>query len=129
MVQNKADLPSGSEVQGAWRTVLQGFEAVRMSATTGEGLELLETRMVRRAMGGEIPRAEEVGITNLRQQQSAQQALDALQQARTTLEQEAGAEYLALDLRHALNALGAVVGETTADDLLARIFSEFCIGK
>ena len=31
--------------------------------------------------------------------------------------------------RHALNALGAVVGETTADDLLARIFADFCIGK
>jgi tRNA modification GTPase len=129
VAQNKADLPSGNEVQDAWQTVLQDFEAVRMSATTGEGLELLKARMVRRAMGGELPRAEEVWITNLRQQQAAQQALDALRQAQTTLEQDAGEEYLALDLRHALNALGAVVGETTADDLLARIFSEFCIGK
>jgi len=129
VAQNKADLPSENEVQDAWQTVLQDFEAVRMSATTGEGLELLKARMVRRAMGGELPRAEEVWITNLRQQQAAQQALDALRQAQTTLEQDAGEEYLALDLRHALNALGAVVGETTADDLLARIFSEFCIGK
>jgi tRNA modification GTPase len=129
VAQNKADLPSGNEVQDAWQTVLQDFEAVRMSATTGEGLELLKARMVRWAMGGELPRAEEVWITNLRQQQAAQQALDALRQAQTTLEQDAGEEYLALDLRHALNALGAVVGETTADDLLARIFSEFCIGK
>ena len=129
VVQNKADLPSGREGQDAWCAALQGFESVRMSATTGEGLELLEARMVRRAMGGELPRAEELWITNLRQQQSVQQALDALRQARTTLEQETGEEYLAVDLRSALNALGAVVGETTADDLLARIFAEFCIGK
>ncbi|MCH7477547.1 MAG: hypothetical protein IIA14_05545, partial [SAR324 cluster bacterium] len=38
-------------------------------------------------------------------------------------------ELLAVDLSRALAALGEIVGETTADDLLERIFAEFCIGK
>ena len=38
-------------------------------------------------------------------------------------------ELLAIDVGRALDALGDIVGETTADDLLNRIFAEFCIGK
>ena len=45
------------------------------------------------------------------------------------LEQGVGDELLAVDLSRALAALGEIVGETTADDLLERIFAEFCIGK
>jgi tRNA modification GTPase len=39
------------------------------------------------------------------------------------------AEFLAADLREALDALGQILGAVTADDLLGRIFSSFCIGK
>jgi tRNA modification GTPase len=40
-----------------------------------------------------------------------------------------GEECLAVDLAGCLRALGEIVGDTTADDLLNRIFSQFCIGK
>jgi tRNA modification GTPase len=52
-----------------------------------------------------------------------------LKQAREILENSAGIEFMAVDLRSCLNALGEIVGETTPDDLLGQIFSEFCIGK
>ena len=39
------------------------------------------------------------------------------------------AEFVAVDLRAAINALGEIIGETTTDDILDRIFKEFCIGK
>jgi tRNA modification GTPase len=38
-------------------------------------------------------------------------------------------ELLAVELREALHALGQITGETTADDILDRIFEQFCIGK
>ncbi|HOT51470.1 MAG TPA: hypothetical protein PLI07_10840, partial [Candidatus Hydrogenedentes bacterium] len=38
-------------------------------------------------------------------------------------------ELLGIDLRDAIQAIGEITGETTPDDLLARIFSTFCIGK
>ena len=42
---------------------------------------------------------------------------------------DASPEFISIDLRAALNSIGDIVGETTPDDILNRIFSEFCIGK
>ena len=78
---------------------------------------------------GRLPQQDEIWITNRRQQQAAKNALDALQQAREIFQNSDGEEFLAVDLRSCLNALGEIVGETTPDDLLGQIFSEFCIGK
>ncbi len=126
VVGNKIDLSAGGP---RWGDAVSGFETVLISAKTGEGVEWLESRLARMAMNGEIRTEEEVWITNLRQQQAAQQAQQALQHARSGLLEEVGEECLSVDLHHALRALGSVVGETTADELLGRIFAEFCIGK
>jgi tRNA modification GTPase len=72
---------------------------------------------------------EDALITNLRQEHAARQALDATQGALAALEQGLGEELLAVDLEGVLLALGDIVGVTTPDDLLNRIFAEFCIGK
>jgi len=62
--------------------------------------------------------------------------LDALTRARDATLPTLGAlraddplELAALDLRIAVNAIGEIVGQTTTEDLLDRIFSQFCIGK
>ncbi len=73
--------------------------------------------------------AEETMLTNLRQKKSAEAALISLDQAKNTLEQGFGQELLAVDLSQTLQALGEIVGETTPDEMLEQIFSEFCIGK
>jgi tRNA modification GTPase len=72
---------------------------------------------------------EHAVLTNLRQQQAAQAALGAVHSAMAAIADGLGDELIAVDLSCALDALGDIVGETTADDLLNRIFSEFCIGK
>ena len=85
--------------------------------------------MYAKATLGGLPQQDEIWITNRRQQQAAKKALAALDLAREVLENSNGEEFLAVDLRSCLNALGEIVGETTPDDLLGQIFSEFCIGK
>ena len=72
---------------------------------------------------------DEIWITNRRQLQSAKNALNFLKKARKVLKENSGDEFLAIDLKSCLNALGEIVGETTPDDILEQIFSEFCIGK
>ena len=57
---------------------------------------------------------------------AAQQRFDA---GRAALRDARAGELLAEELRLAQQALGTITGEVTADDLLGRIFSEFCIGK
>ncbi len=124
---NKKDLLPHSDL--AWKDRLEGFDAVFVSATHGEGMDALEQALFRKGTHGDDWTHEQAMITNLRQQQAAQEALAALDLALEGLEAEVGEELLAVDLGSCLHALGKVVGETTADDLLNRIFAEFCIGK
>ena len=127
MVLNKKDRLSATLPE--WYESISAMESVLISAKYGDGRDELESCLFAKAAQGGLPQQDEIWITNRRQQQAAINALVDLQQARRILENSAGEEFLAVDLRSCLNALGAIVGETTPDDLLGQIFSEFCIGK
>lgn len=104
-----------------------------VSATTGAGLTALrkavETQLAARLGGGD---QQTIALT-ARQRQSLQQgcaALDRAQAVAGRVDQTIdAADVLALELREALDALGAVTGAVTTDELLDRVFSSFCIGK
>ncbi len=127
VVLNKKDRLSAK--LPAWYEAISAMESVLISAKTGDGCDELESCLFAKATQGGLPEQDEIWITNRRQQQAAKNALAALQQAREIFENSDGEEFLAVDLRSCLNALGEIVGETTPDDLLGQIFSEFCIGK
>ena len=127
VVLNKKDRMSGKKP--IWYKEISGLDTVLISAKNEEGCDELESRLYAKAALGGLPREDQTWITNLRQQHAAKQALSTLFSARESLMQSKGEEFLAVDLRSCLNALGEIVGETTTDDLLGKIFSEFCIGK
>ena len=68
-------------------------------------------------------------VMNQRHRQHLQEALEAVRQAREALEMGVSGDMLTLDLRAALQELGAITGEITNEDVLDQIFSRFCIGK
>ncbi len=127
VVLNKKDRLSAKLPE--WYEAISAMESVLISAKNGDGCDELESCLFAKATQGGLPQQDEIWITNRRQQQAAKNALAALQQAREIFENSDGEEFLAVDLRSCLNALGEIVGETTPDDLLGQIFSEFCIGK
>jgi tRNA modification GTPase len=127
LVVNKQDRLGGRPPP--WIGRLQGRDWLGLSALTGEGLPALEARIRGWALHDERPVLEEALLTNLRQQEAARHALEATQGALQALESGLGEELLAVDLERVLLALGEIVGATTPDDLLERIFAEFCIGK
>jgi tRNA modification GTPase len=102
-----------------------GARELRVSARSGEGMDLLRQRLDELAFG------ERVGggglALNGRHVAALGEARAAL--GRATHAVELGAEVVAMELREALDALGGVLGKMSPDDLLGRIFSEFCIGK
>jgi tRNA modification GTPase len=116
-VLNKIDLVSG---------VAPGKRdgAVHVSAKTGAGLDSLRAELLEAA--GWSARGESVFLARERH-------LRALEQARARLAaaaaQDAQWEFFAEELRLAQEALGAITGRVSADDLLGEIFSRFCIGK
>ena len=100
-----------------------------VSALTGEGIPELRRAIVDAiAPRGQIE--QEGGfITSLRHEQLLRESLEALQQALTANGLGIPHEMLLLDLYAALRPIDAITGATTADDILNRIFSTFCIGK
>jgi tRNA modification GTPase len=124
VVLNKCDL-ANAVIENDFATI--GFEVVRTSALTGEGIPALRERILALATGGA---AEEPGmLTSLRHHRAILSTLEALRDA---AQANAGAiphEMILLDLYRALWALDSLTGQTTSDDILNLIFSTFCIGK
>jgi tRNA modification GTPase len=118
-VLNKVDLAG---LEPSVRT-MGGMVEVALSAKSGAGLDLLKTAVLT-AAGWDV--ANEGAFM------ARERHLQALQLAQKHVNQAAGqsqVEFLAEELKLAQHALGGITGEVTADDLLGKIFSHFCIGK
>jgi tRNA modification GTPase len=116
LVGNKSDLPRAA-------TLSEDFIAV--SALTGQGMGQLRREIAPVAAG-----EQDAGfITSIRHQHLLRESIEALGQARQAAQFGIPHEMLLLDLYAALRPIDAITGATTADDILNRIFSTFCIGK
>lgn len=95
-------------------------------AKTGEGVETLRQTLYETALRGASP--EEAYLTNERHIQAARGAAEAIGRALEALNTHT-LDCAALDLRAAWEALGAITGENTTEDIVDRIFAKFCLGK
>jgi tRNA modification GTPase len=117
---NKCDLPRRSGPLDAMHPV---------SALTGEGIGQLRDIIFRAVAPAEGSELEDGFITSLRHERLLRESLEYLEKARDAAGQNIPHEMLLLDLYGALRPIDAITGATTADDILNRIFSAFCIGK
>lgn len=117
---NKADLPCAALLKGPYLSV---------SARTGEGVPLLRKTVIETlAPSGGLER--EAGfLTSVRHEHLLRESREAAAKARQAVEAGIPHEMILLDLYAMLQPVDAVTGATTADDILNRIFSTFCIGK
>ncbi len=123
IVRNKIDLagePPSATVDAAGRTV------IALSARTGAGVERLVSRLQESGAGDD---GGDVILARDRHVEALHRAAALLRRARRRLEEHAGPELLAEDLRNTQSVLGEITGEVTPDDLLGEIFARFCIGK
>jgi tRNA modification GTPase len=104
------------------------YPVLTTSALTGAGISELR-RAVLSLLTREAPTIETALLTNLRQQRAVSAALAALGRVQQAAVATVPHEIILLDLYEALQALDALTGTTTSDDILNLIFSKFCIGK
>lgn len=120
---NKADLELD-----AFQSLQLRVSLVRTSAVTGQGIGELREALLK-MVSNPTGETESGMLTGLRHHEAVAGALAALADASGALGQKIPHEMLLLDLYSALRQLDSLTGETTADDILNRIFSTFCIGK
>jgi tRNA modification GTPase len=104
-------------------------EPAQVSALTGEGIAELRAKLLERVRGSNANDAEGGMLTSLRHYEALTGCTQALTRARAALAEHVPHEMLLLDLYASLQQLDHLTGATTADDILNRIFSTFCIGK
>jgi tRNA modification GTPase len=118
-VQNKTDL-------GETPFEVSNDRLIRISAQKKEGLEELKKAITQRVFN---EKKTDTVITNLRHYEHLVKTQQALNDALNGLEMGITGDFLAQDIRVALHHLGEITGTIVNDDLLANIFSKFCIGK
>jgi tRNA modification GTPase len=124
LVRNKVDLP----MQLHFPPDLK-MPVVDVSCLTRQGIEPLKDAIKELAWSGEIHAEMLQVMINSRHQDALNRARAAAHSTLTALKENQTLELVALDLRLAVNAVGEIVGQTTTEDLLDIIFSQFCIGK
>lgn len=117
---NKSDLPPRAALPE---------NHIAVSALTGAGIENLRDAIFEAVTPGGAVEPESGFITSLRHEHLLRESLEYLAKARGAVKENVPHEMLLLDLYGALRPIDAITGATTADDILNRIFSTFCIGK
>ncbi len=118
-VINKIDLHRHSNLPEGW---------IALSAKEGEGVEELLGALRSSVDTGDVMRGETV-VSNSRHYEALRRALESLRRAEEALEMGISTDLVAQDIHGVLDAVGEITGQVTNSEILARIFSEFCIGK
>jgi len=128
VVVNKADCVQQLE-QDVLRQMWPDAPLVITSTLTGQGLPVLEETIADLVLAGKTLHSSSVLVTSVRHQEALRRAAEHVRASYIPLQQEMPLDFVSIDLRAAFDTLGEITGETASDDLLDRIFSEFCIGK
>ena len=128
IVVNKIDLPNKLNLRGIEER-LNGKKMVEISAEKRVKLDKLEQAISDMVWDGQVLSSHESLITNVRHANALSRTHKSIQKAKNSVKKGFSAEFIAVDVKEAMDALGEIVGETVVEDILDRIFGEFCIGK
>jgi len=128
IILNKIDLPLRIELEEVKR-LLPARKIVETSAIQGAGLEEIREGVKEIFFCGGIPTGESLIITHLRHKEALEKTLLELTRAREAVQRGDSFEFIALDLREAIGSLDSITGERIDEEILERIFSQFCVGK
>ncbi len=124
---NKADLESKNS-EDELKNFFGNRDYMNVSIKKGTILDI-ENKIKDMFFSGDLKAKEEFYINNLRHVRALKEAVKFIDSAIEGLETREFLDCIEVDLRGALDELGNITGETTTEDILDKVFSEFCIGK
>ncbi len=128
LVINKIDLLGTSQCDISELSLSRLRPMVKISALKGTGLEELRNKILDIALGDKLSSGYGI-VTNIRHVKALEMALVRIDSFIEGLNRNLSPELLSIELKEALDAIGEIIGITTPQDILNKIFSSFCIGK
>jgi tRNA modification GTPase len=125
---NKVDLPSKLD-RNDIEKYLTGKKFIEVSVKESYGVELVREEIYNIVYSGEVRSSSEVLVTNIRHKELLIKSKSSLMDAIKTLNINMPLDLVSIDIRQALEYIGEITGETVQEDIINRIFTQFCIGK
>lgn len=125
LVANKIDRGLTREQEEAFQRI---GDVVFVSSEKRENLDALRSKLMEvMELNDEL--TDKTMVTNLRHYQALNETLEAISDIRDNFQQGVSTDFITIDIRKALHAMGEITGEITNDEILGNIFQKFCIGK
>jgi tRNA modification GTPase len=122
LVENKSDKNTAAPYE------IEGLRHIQISALLKTGMQKLENELVKLVDIAALESGQSI-VSNLRHAEALQNAATALEKVLNGIDNPITSDFLAMDIKQALQHLGEITGSISTDDLLDNIFSKFCIGK
>jgi tRNA modification GTPase len=127
---NKVDLIPDADLEAATAAFSSsGRIAIAVSAKTGKGLDVLKNAFAAAVFSGRVLSTDNILVSNARHADALRRALASVSRAAAAIADGLSEEFASAEIRDALEALGEISGASVGEDVLDRIFAEFCIGK
>lgn len=124
---NKDDLESKLDIDSL--NIDENIPVIRISIKNNKGIDKLEETISKMFLQGEIISSNETLVTNIRHQDILGRAINHLESSLNDMKLDVPIDCVEVDLRDSWEILGEITGETIEDDVLDKIFKDFCIGK
>lgn len=124
---NKNDLPAA--IQKEEITRYSNKRVIPFSAKKGEGLDELEDYLNQLLSDRKMDSKEEIYITNVRQREALLRTKESLEKVEESIQTGMPEDMYSIDLTDAYESLGLIIGETVEEDIIEKIFKDFCMGK
>lgn len=128
VVVNKIDLPAAFDLNKLEER-LPGKMFIRTSMMNEQGIEDVENQIAEMVFGGEVIRKENAYVSNIRHIRALEKAKVSIRSAIDATEGGMPYDFIEVDTKDTYEALGEITGETVEDDMMTKIFSNFCLGK
>ncbi|MEA1974366.1 MAG: tRNA uridine-5-carboxymethylaminomethyl(34) synthesis GTPase MnmE, partial [Bacillota bacterium] len=128
VVINKTDLDTKLDYDEL-NSLIKNKVILKTSITNDHGIKEVENEIAKMVYHGEIESNENEYITNIRHIDLLKKALVSINSSIVATISEIGYDFIEVDIRDTYSYLGEITGETITDDVIDKIFSQFCLGK
>lgn len=128
VIINKIDLPNKLEYNKI-NNYVDKKNIIELSVKNNKGIDILEDKLKNMFFSGQINTHDDIFITNIRHKDSLMRAKESLLEVINTINLGMPEDCISIDLQKSYQVLGEITGETVDEDIVDKIFSEFCLGK